>query len=138
MSEIKKRYQKREESKTPLVPSQSVQNQGISAYMASMANFNLISDDEITRYNNQLDKFYLSYEKYLKDSILYENLKRRTIELVILLANDGTAPAEDIDIIMHLPDGFKTLEKGKLPTLPNAPGASDRTPNGDANIFKIT
>jgi predicted nucleic acid-binding protein len=121
LSKIKEHYPKRERIKTTSGPGQSVQNQGLSALMASMAELSLISEEEITRYNNQLDKFYLSHEKYLKDSIPSENLKRRTIELLILLANDGTAPAEDIDIFMHLPNGFKVLEKKNLPEAPEAP-----------------
>ena len=51
----------------------------------------------------------------------FENLKRRTIQLNIVLANDGTIPAEDIDIYLHFPDGFQLLEEYKLPNAPKAP-----------------
>ncbi len=51
-------------------------------------------------------EFYLDYESYLRASDEYEDLQRRLIQLNFLLLNDGSSPAEDIDISMHLPDGL--------------------------------
>jgi hypothetical protein len=50
-----------------------------------------------------------------------QNLKHRTIRLAICLANDGTAPAEDIDVFMHFPDGFVLTSEDDFPDPPQPP-----------------
>lgn len=76
-----------------------------------MSIMNLIPKEEIERYNNEVDKFIPAYTKFISRNLEFENLKRRTFKLDIALANDGTSPAEDIDIYMHFPDGFQLLKK---------------------------
>ena len=44
------------------------------------------------------------------------------VELVFELVNDGNTPAEDIDVWLHLPDGFEVINKyQKKPKKPEAP-----------------
>jgi hypothetical protein len=121
MEDIKRHYTKKEISKKRLESDHSSAYQGISALGSIMDSFNSLAESEITRYNSELEDFYKLYEKYLIDSIQSENFKRRTIEFLVTLTNDGTAPAEDIDIFMRFPDLFKLLEQRKLPIFHNAP-----------------
>jgi predicted nucleic acid-binding protein len=122
LNEIKHRYPKTGRRTEPSSePRQSMRSQEPSELMAAMHPMILASQKEITRYNAELEEFYQAYGDYLKNSIQFKNFKHRAIELVILLANDGTAPAEDIDIFLHFPDGFRVLEGEDLPRSPKAP-----------------
>lgn len=85
----------------------------ISAYMG-----NILLPEDIEKYNTELDEFYQEYPDYLRKSILYENLRRRTVKLSICVANDGTAPAEDIDVFLHFPDGFEIMDEQSYPSPP--------------------
>lgn len=76
---------------------------------------------EIKRYNDELAKFYEDYEEYLRRYDLYRNLQRRMMRLDIYLFNRGTAPAEDIDIFLHFPDGFRLYDEDNRTQMPEAP-----------------
>jgi predicted nucleic acid-binding protein len=80
-----------------------------------------ISLDEIRKYNKELEIFYQNYEQYLGDKLSYKNLKLLTIKLLISLFNDGTEPAEDIDIKMHFPDGSDLFTDESYPNFPILP-----------------
>jgi rRNA-processing protein FCF1 len=84
----------------------------------------LLTPEKIAEYNRSLDEFFSEYEQYLKDVRLFCEWERRTATLKILLINEGTCPADDIDIFMHFPDGFKLFDEGdylKPPKEPKAP-----------------
>ena len=77
--------------------------------------------EEIDNYNSELDKFYDLYALHLEDEISFANYKYRTIKLEVWLTNDGTAPAEDLDVFLNLPDGFALLNEDNLPEPPKPP-----------------
>lgn len=85
------------------------------------ANFFVLSDDQIQRYNSELDMFFERYEKYCLS--IYENLSylNDCVEIKLLIKNDGTAPAEDIDLQLHFPDGFELHTDKKLPKILDEP-----------------
>jgi len=82
-----------------------------------------ILQDEIDRYNKEAERYIGTYPAYLLQSTEYENLKRRSIRLDIALSNDGTLPAEDIDVYIHFPDGFQLLNEQDLLPSPQPPPA---------------
>ena len=51
------------------------------------------------------------------------------IRFTIVLVNEGSSPAEDVDINFHFPDGFTLHERDELPTFPcePSPPAEPRT-----------
>ena len=67
--------------------------------------FHLISNDDRQTYNQRLSKFYKAHEDYLRK--LYQlNCKHDlSFELGVNLVNDGTCPADDVEVYMHFPDG---------------------------------
>lgn len=81
----------------------------------------MIPQEEFERYNNEVEQYIPAYRNFIASKLEFENQQRRMVKLDIALANDGTAPAEDIDIYMHFPDGFQLLEEGELPSPPQPP-----------------
>lgn len=93
--------------------------EAVAKLLASMGN--ILLPEDIEKYNAELDKFYQGYSKYLPRDLWYQNLRRRTVKLLIFTANDGTAPAEDVDVFLHFPDGFKLADERGFPNAPEAP-----------------
>ena len=67
--------------------------------------------ERVANYNEALREFYSEYEVYLRKNKVYSYKEKLTIILKIELSNSGNTPAEDIDVYMHFPDGFKLGEK---------------------------
>lgn len=119
---IKKRYPKIENlSRQVQELPEHLASLSVLAYKLNASLGNTILPEDIEDYNNKLDKFYQAYGEYLKRNIHYQNLKRRTIELYVFVANDGSAPAEDIDVILHFPDGFRLTDAEGYPNSPSPP-----------------
>lgn len=90
-----------------------------SSVIEAFLNMNIISQEEVERYNKEVDEYINAYSQFMISNVEFKNLKRRTFKLDIALVNKGTAPAEDIDIHLHFPDGFQLLEEDELPNPPN-------------------
>lgn len=80
-----------------------------------------VSDTEIDRYNEEIQRFFRTYEQYLLQLAGIEEFYSRALSLEMLLTNSGTAPAEDIDIFLHFPDGFALYTPENLPLNPQRP-----------------
>lgn len=83
--------------------------------MAKFSSLNKPSQEEYDRYNSELDHFFENYKDYLHRLADYKNRESRTIEIEVVLFNRGTAPAEDVDVFMHFPDGFLLFGEEELP-----------------------
>lgn len=94
--------------------------EAVASLSASLGR-NTIPPEDIDDYNTSLDKFYQTYGEYLKRNIHYHNLKCRAIELAIFVANDGGTPAEDTDVFMRFPDGFRLTDVEGFPKAPRPP-----------------
>lgn len=69
------------------------------------------SQDDKRQYNTKLDQFYLDCEGYLKAHSAYVARESLTVELDTEVLNDGSAPADDIDVYLYFPDGFELREE---------------------------
>jgi hypothetical protein len=82
----------------------------------------LPSREDIERYNVLLELYLENeYRNYLIDKSIYEQTQLRTVPIKLLLENVGKAPAEDIDVWLHFPDGFKLLREHELSQIPKIP-----------------
>jgi hypothetical protein len=130
LEDIKQRYPKRGDEPKPIPKGASNALESLSVHAMAAFSLGAVAPEEIVRYNSELDDFYTAYAEYFKRDLSLRNLERRTVRLEILLANDGTAPADDIDILMLFPSGFRlttelqSLERWKPPMPPSKP----RTP----------
>jgi hypothetical protein len=80
------------------------------------------SETDIQEYNSNLDDFFISYEKYLNERAKYDFQNALTRELKIVILNSGTAPAEDLDVYLHFPDGFELADNlADPPAEPKSP-----------------
>ncbi len=107
-------------------PMQNVQSilkaQGLdTSTMAALTTMYSITSADIDAYNNELEKYYAQCKIFFQKQVDYENLLARTLELDLWVLNRGTAPAEDIDIFMHFPDGFTLFSEEKFPKAPQNP-----------------
>lgn len=78
-----------------------------------------ISQGEIDRYHEKLSHYPDRYKQYLYE--LREHQKRYGIRFQIAIINSGTAPAENIDVSFHFPDGFDMYLEDDLPDSPSEP-----------------
>lgn len=80
------------------------------------------TEEEIQRYNSELPEYYEKYREYLMELRKHRHLMGRVLELNLVVDNEGTTPAEDIDIRMHFPDGFRLTDSQlEAPAEPNPP-----------------
>jgi hypothetical protein len=81
---------------------------------------------EVKKYNDALEEYFAAFEKAKKTNL---QIKRRLIQIDLQVENTGMAPARDVLVDMHFPDGFTVLEKGEskeifqdMPDAPVLPG----------------
>lgn len=96
-----------------------------------MGGLGSISEEDKIKYNQELQTYIGSYEYYLHDLYDYHIMKSLTTEFEFELNNDGTVPAEEIDIYFHFPDGFKLYGSKSYPAEPEIP----REPYKPRSIF---
>ncbi len=99
-----------------------------SAYPSLLAgiNFDPIPDYEYDRYNSGLESFFTDHIKYLEQLAAYRTRSARTIVVELDIRNSGSAPADDIDLHMHFPDGFDLYTDADLPDEPIEPKPPDK------------
>jgi hypothetical protein len=84
--------------------------------------FYQLSQERIDEYNGKLEKYYMDYRVYLDEYYKYLLISNNTIALEFGLFNTGSKPAEDVDVWLHLPDGFNVVDEPvKAPVKPRAP-----------------
>lgn len=108
-------------------PSEHWNNEPMSVVLGDFSKLMQCAPEEIERYNNELDAFFLDYEAYLREHETQLSARDRHLELDLVLTNDGTLPAEDIDLIFHLPDGFSVVSDLPLVADPPFPPAEPQT-----------
>jgi len=77
--------------------------------------------DDVERYARDLGKYLKQLQEYLEENRRYGELLSRTIEIRLMLVNDGTAPAEDIDISLKFCSGFTLCHEDDLLKQPMPP-----------------
>jgi hypothetical protein len=89
--------------------------------MMAQLELNAIGGEQIREYNSKLDKFYVKAESYFRARHEFQELTSRTFSFVVEICNTGTAPADDVDVLLRFPDGFRLLSEDHLPSEPEPP-----------------
>jgi hypothetical protein len=85
-----------------------------------------IEPSRISDYNAQLDTFFSDYQRFLmKLQPVIDRVHRRA-QVGLKLVSDGTSPATDIDIDVHIPDGVLVLDDEDELPMPKEPQRPDR------------
>ena len=79
-----------------------------------------IPQSEITRYDKEVSEYLDNYSKYLNDCKRVQELRSLKVKIIPILTNNGSAPAEDIDILLKFPDDI-ILDEANLPDFPEKP-----------------
>lgn len=80
-----------------------------------------IPSSEYQRYNKELDEFFVRHERSLREQNGFDNLVNRSVRESLVISNTGSAPAIDVDVWIHFPDGFVLLEESDFPRRPHLP-----------------
>ena len=102
----------------------------VSAIARAIARMERPSPEAVDSYNTALERFYEQYGAWLLANALQVNRSRRTVKMNLELANCGTAPAEDIDLFLHFPDGFALYSESDLPRPPAEPAPPEKPRGG--------
>jgi rRNA-processing protein FCF1 len=103
----------------------------------SLSLWNEPTIEQKEKYNKELGKFYSEYENIFKDKYKWDKILSDVVKLDFAVSNNGTAPANDIDIFLIFPNTAKILlysnfpkyEKPKPPYKPKHSGDFDMSFN---------
>jgi hypothetical protein len=98
-----------------------------------------ISADRVKDYDEALNNYYGGYEKYLRDLENYQEQRRLSVQIGVVIANTGTAPATCIRLTLTFPEDVKVATVDDAPQEPSAPKPPPRPTPGDdilgVNLF---
>ena len=80
-----------------------------------------LRQSEFDRYRNECKEYPNRIKAFEIAKIEFANQVRRAFRFALEVCNFGSAPAEDVDINLHFPDGFQLLEGDDLPHEPREP-----------------
>jgi hypothetical protein len=101
--------------------------QGVASKLAAfLAAQDRADSAELARYAEERAAFLVKYAKYLHEARAHERARARRFALELELVNTGSAPAQDIDVHLHIPDGVLVvgsddLKEPKAPDPPTRP-----------------
>jgi hypothetical protein len=79
------------------------------------------SREEADAYNRAVESYYVRYERYLEEARDYSRLVLRSFKVSLALANEGTAPATNIDADVFFPKGIVLHDFQTFPGAPEVP-----------------
>ncbi len=78
-----------------------------------------VSAEQINSYHQELNAYPDRYRQYLQAR--REFLEQPMLRFTVAIANGGTAPAQNVDIYLHFPDGFELYGEKDIPSGPEKP-----------------
>ncbi len=110
------------ESEHPMMVIEAYKEPSTLAEKIASINRPLLSNKTKEEYNKALADFFEEYRAYCNKFYDYGISRFMSVELEFTIFNKGSMPAEDIDVWIHLPDGFETSNKpAKEPKKPKPP-----------------
>lgn len=83
--------------------------------------FDQYTTASLARYNKARAPYFSAYARYLAEQHYYQNWPRLTLQLPIKLFNTGTAPADDVTILLTFPEGYVIQDDETRPSKPKGP-----------------
>lgn len=91
------------------------------ASLIAKPNSGSIPASEYKRYNQELERYFSDYKRYLDRLTYFRSQPARTLCLRLEVRNLGGAPATDVDVYVYFPDGFSLFTEDELPGEPKEP-----------------
>ena len=88
-----------------------------------------VSAERADKYNEELEQYFNQYQHYLDRHAAWRETLSLHHLIKLVIANDGTAPASNIDLDLFFPHGTRTVDEDDIPKEPKAPQAP-RRPQG--------
>jgi hypothetical protein len=83
------------------------------------------TEAQISSYEEKLEDYLSKYNRYLEGISVYESYAARTRPLYICIRNEGAAPADNVQVGLHFPDGLRLMDEEisqpESPTPPDMP-----------------
>ena len=92
-----------------------------------------VSTEQADEYNEELEQYFNQYQHYLDDHAAWRETLSLHHLVKLVIANDGTAPASNIDLDLFFPDGTRPIDEDEIPKEPTVPKAP-RRPQGIMDI----
>ncbi len=93
----------------------------LQSQLVALSHIDPIAPEEYERYNQGVDTYLNAYGQYMRDTWELQAATRRSIRFEIEIRNTGTAPAGDVDVHLHFPDGFRLFSEDDLGEIPKEP-----------------
>jgi hypothetical protein len=93
--------------------------------------------EAIVEYNTALGIYYSKVEQHYTDMLHYLNRQRLSFEIGLSLFNTGGAPADDIDVEVHLPDGLTAVGEEDIEEEPKEPQPPCPPEDRLAQMFRL-
>lgn len=95
-----------------------------------------ISAERVDKYNEEREQYLRKYQDYLDRHAAWSETLCLHHQVKLVIANDGTAPALNIDLELFFPDGIWPVEEDNLLKEPKAPEVP-RRPQGIMDIHGL-
>jgi hypothetical protein len=84
------------------------------------------NSEPVDQYNRQLSRYFVDYEHYLTRHVEWARQEQLTLEVAFSLANMGSAPATNIDVVMSFPNHLEIVSLDDAPEEPVEPNSPIR------------
>ena len=88
-----------------------------------------VSAERADKYNEELERYFCQYQHYLENHAAWRETLSLHHQVQLVISNDGTAPASNIDLDLYFPDGIRPVDEDDIPVEPKMPKAP-RRPQG--------
>ena len=88
-----------------------------------------VSAERADMYNEELEQYFNQYQHYLDHHAAWRETLSLHHMVKLVIANEGTARASNIDVDLFFPDGTRPVDQDDIPKEPKAPKAP-RRPQG--------
>ena len=68
-------------------------------------------EEECKRYNSELQQFFESNKRFIERNTEIVNARRLELEIQLEILNEGTGPANDLDVKLRFPDNISVVRK---------------------------
>ena len=85
-----------------------------------------VSPERADKYNEELEQYFNQYQRYLDHHAAWRETLSLHHLVKFVIANDGTAPASNIDLDLFFPDGTRPVDEDDIPKEPKAAKAPER------------